>query len=48
MRTAPGDEEDLRLVFGQVAEPMKAEAPGLFQDFRQDGDLSWVTTYREV
>ncbi|HEV2724594.1 MAG TPA: FAD-dependent thymidylate synthase [Thermoleophilaceae bacterium] len=48
MRTAPGAEEELRLVFGQVAELMKTEAPGLFQDFQQDGDQSWVPTYRKV
>ena len=48
MRTAPGAEEELRLVFSQVAELMKAEAPGLFQDFQQDGDQSWVPTYRKV
>ena len=33
MRTAPGAEEELRLVFNLVAETMKAEAPSLFQDF---------------
>jgi thymidylate synthase (FAD) len=48
MRTAPGAEEELRLVFGQVAELMREEAPGLFQDFTQDGDASWVPTYRKV
>lgn len=48
MRTAPGAEEELRLVFGQIAELMKDEAPGLFQDFQQDGDASWVPEYRKV
>jgi thymidylate synthase (FAD) len=48
MRTAPGAEEELRLVFGQVAELMRDEAPGLFQDFAQDGEASWVPAYRKV
>lgn len=48
MRTAAGAEEELRLVFGQIAELMLAEAPGLFQDFRQDGDASWVPEHRKV
>jgi thymidylate synthase (FAD) len=48
MRTAPGAEEELRLVFGQVAELMRAEAPGLFQDFARDGDDAWVPAYRKV
>jgi thymidylate synthase (FAD) len=48
MRTAAGAEEELRLVFGQVAELMREEAPGLFQDFAQDGDASWVPAYRKV
>jgi thymidylate synthase (FAD) len=48
MRTAPGAEEELRLVFGQVAELMRTEAPGLFQDFRRDGDASWVPEHRKV
>src|SRR5437588_1755383 len=33
MRTAPGAEEELRLVFDKVAEIMQREAPGLFQAF---------------
>src|SRR5205823_7014868 len=32
MRTAPGAEEELRLVFDQIARIMKAEASNLFQD----------------
>lgn len=48
MRTAPGAEEELRLVFGLVGEVMRAEAPGLFQDFRRDGDGSWVPEFRKV
>jgi thymidylate synthase (FAD) len=48
MRTAPGAEEELRLVFGQVAELMCKEAPNLFQDFRCLDDGSWVPEYRKV
>jgi thymidylate synthase (FAD) len=48
MRTAPGAEEELRLVFDQVAELMRQEAPNLFQDFRRQDDGSWVPEYRKV
>jgi thymidylate synthase (FAD) len=48
MRTAPGAEEELRLVFDKVAELMRAEAPGLFQDFERQEDGSWVPEYRKV
>jgi thymidylate synthase (FAD) len=48
MRTAPGAEEELRSVFGRVAELMRAEAPALFQDFTPDGDGTWVPAYRKV
>ena len=48
MRTAPGAEEELRLVFDRVAELMVAEAPGLFQDFARDGDGAWVPEFRKV
>jgi thymidylate synthase (FAD) len=48
MRTAPGAEEELRLVFDKVARMMQAEAPGLFQDFAQDDEGSWVPEYRKV
>jgi len=47
MRTAPGAEEELRSVFGLVAELMLAEAPSLFQDFEREGD-SWVPAHRKV
>src|SRR5579884_2856399 len=33
MRTAPGAEEELRLVFDRVADLARREVPGLFQDF---------------
>jgi thymidylate synthase (FAD) len=48
MRTAPGAEEELRLVFDRVARIMQAEAPSLFQDFRRDDDGSWIPEYRKV
>jgi thymidylate synthase (FAD) len=48
MRTAEGAEEELRLVFDQVARIMLAEAPGLFQDFTRQEDGAWVPEYRKV
>ena len=48
MRTAEGAEEELRIVFDQVARIMQAEAPGLFQDFAQQDDGSWVPEHRKV
>ncbi len=48
MRTAPGAEEELRLVFDRVAEIVKAEAPLLFQDFHRDADGSWTPEWRKV
>ena len=48
MRTAPGAEEELRLVFNMLAELMREEAPDLFQDFERLDDGSWVPEYRKV
>jgi thymidylate synthase (FAD) len=48
MRTAEGAEEELRLVFDAVAQTMKQEAPGLFQDFDRSVDGSWMPEYRKV
>jgi thymidylate synthase (FAD) len=48
MRTAPGAEEELRLVFDRVAEIAKAEAPLLFQDFHRQDDGSWAPEWRKV
>ncbi|MEA2140702.1 MAG: thymidylate synthase [Solirubrobacteraceae bacterium] len=48
MRTAPGAEEELRLVFDRIARMMQAEAPGLFQDFVLQDDGSWVPEHRKV
>jgi thymidylate synthase (FAD) len=48
MRTAPGAEEELRLVFDQIARVMQREAPALFQDFARHDDGSWVPEHRKV
>jgi len=48
MRTAPGAEEEMRLIFDRVAELMVAEVPGLLQDFQRRDDGSWVPEYRKV
>jgi len=48
MRTAEGAEEELRLVFDDVARIMCAEAPKLFQDFSRTEDGAWVPEYRKV
>jgi thymidylate synthase (FAD) len=48
MRTAPGAEEELRLVFNRIAEIMREQAPWLFQDFERLDDGSWVPEYRKV
>jgi thymidylate synthase (FAD) len=48
MRTADGAEEELRLVFDQVARIMQAEAPNLFGDFTRDDDGSWVPEHHKV
>src|SRR5271169_3704083 len=48
MRTAPGAEEELRLVFDAMAQIMLREAPGLFQDFKRADDGSWVADHHKV
>jgi thymidylate synthase (FAD) len=48
MRTDPGAEEELRLIFDQVARKMRAEAPALFQDFTRLDDGSWVPEHHKV
>ena len=46
-RTDPGAEEEIRLVFGKIAELMRAEAPLLFGDYEvQDG--AWMPQCRKV
>lgn len=48
MRTAPGAEEEMRLVFDKIAQTMCVEAPLLFQDFARQDDGSWVPEHRKV
>jgi thymidylate synthase (FAD) len=48
MRTAPGAEEEMRLVFDRVARAMLAEAPLLFQDFARRDDGAWVPEHSKV
>jgi thymidylate synthase (FAD) len=47
MRTAPGAEEEIRLVFGEVARLMAVEAPALFGDF-EETDGTFVPRWRKV
>ena len=47
-RTAPGAEEEIRLVFGEVARIMQREAPALFGDFTEQQDGSWVPEWSKV
>jgi thymidylate synthase (FAD) len=48
MRTAEGAEEEIRLVFDEIARIAQREAPLLLQDFDRRADGSWVPTYRKV
>ena len=48
MRTAPGAEEEMRLVFDDIAQLMVREAPGLFQDFSRAEDGSWAPEHHKV
>jgi thymidylate synthase (FAD) len=48
MRTAPGAEEELRLVFDRIGRIMQREAPGIFQDFVIQEDGSWVPQHHKV
>jgi thymidylate synthase (FAD) len=48
MRTAPGAEEELRIIFGRLGEIMVEEAPGVFQDFNRNDDGSWVAEFSKV
>lgn len=48
VRTAAGAEEEIRGVFGQVAEIMQQEAPLLFGDFVKTVAGEWVPAYRKV
>jgi thymidylate synthase (FAD) len=46
-RTDAGAEEEIRLVFGKIAEIMRAEAPALFGDY-EVADGVWVPGWRKV
>lgn len=48
LRTAPGAEEEMRLVFDRIARLMRAEAPLLFGDFERDEDGAWVPRHHKV
>ena len=47
-RTAPGAEEEIRLVFAEVARIMQREAPALFGDFTEQQDGSWTPEWSKV
>jgi thymidylate synthase (FAD) len=47
MRTDPGAEEEMRLVFGKVGDIMAKECPLLFGDF-EVSDGCWAPRYRKV
>ncbi|MFI7630247.1 FAD-dependent thymidylate synthase [Microbispora rosea] len=46
-RTAPGAEEEIRLVFGRVGELMREECPALFGDYTVT-DGAWAPGWRKV
>ncbi|MGH3344097.1 MAG: FAD-dependent thymidylate synthase [Carbonactinosporaceae bacterium] len=46
-RTAPGAEEEIRLVFGKIAATMREECPVLFGDYEVEGG-AWVPSWRKV
>jgi thymidylate synthase (FAD) len=48
MRTDPGAEEEIRLVFAKVGEIMRAEAPSLFGDYQVTAEGAWVPGWRKV
>jgi thymidylate synthase (FAD) len=48
MRTDPGAEEELRVIFGRIGEIMVEESSGVFQDFQRAEDGSWTPKYRKV
>lgn len=47
-RTSPGAEEEIRLVFDQVAQLMQTELPALFADFTRADDGAWTPKYSKV
>lgn len=48
MRTSTGAEEELRIIFGALAEVMLEEAPAVFQDFQRFDDGTWVPEFSKV
>ncbi len=46
-RTDKGAEEEIRLLFGKIAEIMLAEAPALFGDYTVE-DGAWIPRWRKV
>jgi thymidylate synthase ThyX len=48
MRTDPGAEEEIRLVFGKIGAIMREEAPALFGDYQVSGEGAWVPGWRKV
>jgi thymidylate synthase (FAD) len=47
-RTDTGAEEEVRLVFGKIAELARAEAPALFGDYTVNDDGAWIPQWRKV
>lgn len=45
MRTAPGAEEELRLVFDRVGQIMAREVPLMWADFERADDGTWIPDY---
>ena len=51
LRTAPGAEEEIRLVFGRVAEEARFRYPNMFADYKvemADGLPWWKTEFRKI
>src|ERR1700719_1505649 len=48
MRTADGAEEELRIVFDEIARVMTHEAPNAFQDFERDAAGCWQPRFHKV
>lgn len=48
MRTSLGAEEEIRLVFDDVAKAMVREAPAIFADFVRSDDGVWAPAHRKV
>lgn len=48
VRTSPAAEEEIRLVFHQVAQVMQRELPALFGDFKLGKDGAWTPGWSKV